>query len=235
LDAVAASPALELSAANALRLEAHQMIYGLEIGRYALALEQSERVLTALSDFKNRRHVCEVRLVRAELYWRDGQRALALREAHTALDIAREVNRQTSEAMALCLIARYRTAFGDRSQAREHADLLRAKRFQERDDPRCQAEIALTLCTVHIGLGEFDAAVPLGNEAVEINAAMPRPLHQARCMTALAEAHTGRQAHDTARQLHQQALEIFTSLGVPEAERLRKVITARPANKAAKA
>lgn len=78
-----------------------------------------------------------------------------------------------------------------------------------------QAMAAATLSNVYNKLREYADSIKHGTRALEFFSAMPYPLAQARVLRTLADSHDALGDSAIARQQREEALDIFTRLGVP--------------------
>lgn len=106
--------------------------------------------------------------------------------------------------------------------------LLSDRSIRELGEPDLEqkADLARIQCVVHTRLGAYREAIVFGAAACRDYVAMPDVLMHARTLTALALAHDGDGDTAQARACRRKALDIFTRLGVPEAEELRTLLDA---------
>lgn len=193
----------------------------LDTGDLTAARDLATTALTGARAAGHRRYECELRKLLGVVHARTGAPAEAEHEFDKVIDIARQIQRPSFEIEALGELARLHSRAGDHDRARHCLKRLPSPPPDDPADPISVAEIALTRGVVHHDLGEHRLAIEHGTLAERLNAAIPRPLHQARSLAVLAEAHAALTDHTTARRLRDRAVAILEALGLSdEAEQL---------------
>lgn len=121
---------------------------------------------------------------------------------------------RTKLAEVYCDLGEYRNALAQL----EIADLGTTSRA-------LRAAGSIQLARAHNGLKDYGSAVVAAGIAVE-EFAQSRPRLHVRSLMALADAKDGLGEVDAARKARAQALPLATELGIPEAEKLRRILRA---------
>ncbi|MGH8793464.1 MAG: tetratricopeptide repeat protein, partial [Stackebrandtia sp.] len=196
----------------------------LDMGREEEVVLLLEEIKQAMKTSQAARHQSFVLLFRGELHRRAGQYVqgrLALSQAlelvyHTGrFAMAREIQDTLAELLSDSGQHRSALVCFDSPVGDQH-DWL----------PQDLSRRELVRCKVHARLGEHEQACHHGVQARDLYADMSNPLRHGRSLAALADAHAGLGDLEAARECREEALTIFTRLGVPEAKQMRALLEA---------
>ena len=185
------------------------------LGRDREAIEAADRAVLPLDGFANRRQASVILSRRGTAHSQLGDHDRALRLLGQSLDLARQGEDRRFEADYL-----HRLAEATRRSGRPHAALKPAHEalaiLHDIPDPVDLAETYNVLGEIHSDLEEYQVALTHYRKTLEITTDVEYRVARAqahrgmsRCLTAL--------GHPDAPEHRQQALAIYTELGVPDA------------------
>ncbi|ADD40564.1 AfsR/SARP family transcriptional regulator [Stackebrandtia nassauensis] len=138
---------------------------------------------------------------------------------------ANEHGMSTVERRNYCFLADLECFAGDNSRAVKYLESAAAVEVLQ--PPRyLVAEMLRVDSNVRLKLNAYRHAVSTGRKAAALFASMPDPLRHARSLVIVARAYEGLADYNKAADARQEALAIFTRLGVPETAVLRAEIDA---------
>jgi DNA-binding SARP family transcriptional activator/tetratricopeptide (TPR) repeat protein len=189
------------------------------LGRYANALNHCHHALTLLRQLGDRLGEGHTLIHIGIIHHRTGNHTQALRYQHDALTLMRELGDRQREGEALANLGVVYTHLGQHTQALEH--LQRAMQIaDEYDDNSEQSNVLNDLGEANHAAGLLDQALASHRKALAIALDIPDRYQQARAHNGIGHAVLPTDP-DTARTHWEQALVLYTELGVPEADHVR--------------
>jgi tetratricopeptide (TPR) repeat protein/DNA-binding XRE family transcriptional regulator len=210
--------ALSLSGLAAVRCEA---------GRYAEALDLARAALALARDIHDRDSEALASNTLAAIQRGLGDPQAALGHSRDALRLAREVGVRHPEVVALLGLAAAHRHLGQlqRTRARTEQALAQARRTGYRI---LEGQALAILADLHLAAADGAQAAVHARQAADIQRATGHRLGEARALLILGHAlyHTGDEATEAAwRDAH----TLFTSIGTPEGDQVRALLSARQA------
>jgi tetratricopeptide (TPR) repeat protein/DNA-binding XRE family transcriptional regulator len=210
--------ALSLSGLAAVRCEA---------GRYAEALDLARAALALARDIHDRDSEALASNTLAAIQRGLGDPQAALGHSRDALRLAREVGVRHPEVVALLGLAAAHRHLGQlqRTRARTEQALAQARRTGYRI---LEGQALAILADLHLAAADGAQAAVHARQAADIQRATGHRLGEARALLILGHAlyHTGDEATEAAwRDAH----TLFTSIGTPEGDQVRALLSARHA------
>lgn len=204
-----------------------QAMVDLHRGRWEAALAGFDRVVVCAADISDRRWEAHARVGRGKVLRRRRQLERADTELRHALDLARRMERPAVECDVIAELVALNIDAGRPDRATRWWETLADNRFGDLS-PVSRGLIEFTGGLVHNGDGDFRRAMAHAQRAVELHARGPDPLALGRALVVLGDAHAGLGQDATADTVRRRALDIFTGIGVPEADDLRRRLDAEP-------
>ncbi len=217
-----------LSAARGLT---HLAFVETELGSYNQAAEHLQRALPLLREANDQDYEAATLEAIGELHRRRGQLTQAADFFEQALTINRRTGNPTGVADQLLNLGNVSVRQGEHQQA---IDYLRQALALHRQAGYQYGEVQTlrTLAEALHGTGQSSAARAELAAALRLAADTGNTYQQASVHRDLAESHDSAGDHEQARHHRQQALTLYTQLGVPEADQVRAQLSTQDAQQA---
>ncbi|ADD43641.1 AfsR/SARP family transcriptional regulator [Stackebrandtia nassauensis] len=199
----------------------------LDIGRLTEALTVLDEVHSLPPDVGGMRSRTFSRILRTEALCALGRYESARPELTDVLAVAVRMDLTGAVMLATIQLAHLHSDSGDQQAALRALDTLGPHHLNE-SDQKFAAEIARLRCITNTRLRRFAKAVTFGGYACDRYANMSYPLMHARSLAALANAYEGANNPAQTTACRAQAFDIFSRLGVPEADELRELLGPAP-------
>jgi tetratricopeptide (TPR) repeat protein len=197
-------------------------------GRYPEAIDHYQQALALAVELGNQYGIVLALNNVGEVEALSGQHEPAREHLGQALALSRQLGNRAAEAAALDSLGALHSGLGRPDEAAEfHRQALTILR--ETGDRYSQAHVLNSLGEDAIAAGRPADALTEHAEAREIAADLGTRDQLARARAGLGHAHAALGAADEARENYRQALVLYTSLGLPEADDIRtRLATAVP-------
>ncbi|WP_327727355.1 tetratricopeptide repeat protein [Streptomyces sp. NBC_00487] len=149
----------------------------------------------------------------------------ALHHNRLAMELFRNSGRRAAYASVLNSVGWYHALLGEHREALNHCHQA-LPLLQELGDRYGQAATWHTIAYAHHHLGRHPNALLGYGHALALYRELGVPYLEACTLVHLGDTHAAMSDHDTAREVRQQALTLLITLGHPDADRVRSLLTA---------
>jgi tetratricopeptide (TPR) repeat protein/transcriptional regulator with XRE-family HTH domain len=197
-----------------------------DAGRYAQALEAAQAALTLAGEISHRYIQAVAGNTLASIHLCLGHHQEALDHHRQALDLTHETATRAPEVDALLGVAAVCHQTGHHPQAIDHAQRARAIANQA-GLLVLEGRAHTTSASAHHALGQHHQALTHAEQALDLHRRTGHRLDQARTLRVLGLVLRDTDGVRAAVPCWQEALDLFTDIGSPEADGLRRLLERR--------
>ncbi|MDX3645899.1 ATP-binding protein, partial [Streptomyces sp. MB09-02B] len=148
----------------------------------------------------------------------------ALRHNRLAMELFRDSGRRAAYASVLNSVGWYHALLGEHQEALSHCHRALAL-LQELGDRYGEAATWHTIAYAHHHLGRHPNALLGYGHALALYRELGVPYLEARTLVDIGDTHAATSDHDSAFEVRQQALTLLITLGHPDADQVRALLT----------